>query len=529
MRANMASAITSAAAITGNVGFTAGMLSLVVGTLDKTVSAFEAAWTCRSRLQVFKWRLRVCQTKMQSWEGLWVDFDNERLFGTAGAGEIQSLLQGVKAAHQDVIVALYSTDWFEDDQESLERWQTIVSGHDSIRPLSQRALDPHLEPSFFARVAMALWRNTSLEAKVKSLEHQIDALLHLSRIIYGKNLLQHEDRELPRRSEVETALEQRRRREIRIKRLWQAIDHAYDAFSLDERWAILLSPLEVDDHSFLAKHAEFSVDFVQSTEAKIVKDASAIRFHADYNLDIDQDEMALTTDLETTVSLSNTIEKDLQFAASLNDDMDLRRSFETLAAVEWAGVAHQFATWSTLLCNSNWMSHLCTCGVRSALVGGTERIATFSRLHSDAVSTPCQRSSAPPRISLGIALAEIILVRPLYIDESEATLGGLGYVTICQDLQTAVSARLSQDELLGMIKAKNHSYWLAVRYCLARDKNTTPSRFCSAQEVDAFVQNIVWPLRRYAKGVKAHHQAHRDDVYRELGLLEPSRECSIRC
>jgi hypothetical protein len=104
-----------------------------------------------------------------------------------------------------------------------------------------------------------------------------------------------------------------------------------------------------------------------------------------------------------------------------------------------------------LLCNSDWMSHLCTCGVRSALVGGSERVATFSRLHSDAVSTLCQRPSAPSRISLGIALAEIILVRPLYIEHSEATLGGLEYVTICQDPQTAVSARLSHDELLGMI------------------------------------------------------------------------------
>jgi hypothetical protein len=169
------------------------------------------------------------------------------------------------------------------------------------------------------------------------------------------------------------------------------------------------------------------------------------------------------------------------------------------------------------------------CGVRSALVGGGERVATFSRLHSDSVSTPCQRPSAPPRISLEIALAEIILVRPLYIEQSEATLGGLGYVTICQDLRTAVSARLSHDELLGMIEAKNHSYWLAVRYCLARDKDTKPSRFCSAQEVDTFAQNIVRPLRRHAKGVKAHHHAHRDDIYRELGLLEPPRECSIRC
>jgi hypothetical protein len=519
----MASTVTSAAAVTGNISFIAGMLSLVVGTLDKTVGAFETAWTCRSRIQVFKLRLKVCQTKLQGWDTIWGGIEKESLFGSVGADEVANLLQGVEAAHQDVVVAIYSQDWFEDGQHSSGRWQSIILDQGMARSRANRASDLDLEPGFLSRVAMALWKNTSLETKLKNLEHRIDALVHLSRDAYDKHQLRNDEKELSQRFDVEGALGHKQKRNARIERLWQVFNQAHDTLDLNERWALLLKPLKVDEQSFLAKHSNVPVDYVQSTEAQPVNNTSATCFHANYNLDIDQDDFALTTDLETTISLSNTLQKDLHFAAGLYDDTDLRKSFETLVAVQWASISYQLATWTTILCNCTWMSHLCTCGVRSALVGGAERVATFSRLHHSAISTPCQRAAAAPKISLGIALAEIILVHPL--SDDDIIDGGRSLIG-CRGLHRATSAHPSYEKLLDRVKAKNHSYWLAVRYCFAEDRDTTMSRSTSAQKVDAFVSNVVRPLRRYAKGVELNYQAHRDDVYRDLELLEPHRDYS---
>ncbi|KAK3620569.1 hypothetical protein LTR22_025545 [Elasticomyces elasticus] len=520
----MSGALAIASAVTGNVGFMAGLLSLVVGTIDKTATTIETVRQCKDRLQQFRLRLEVCEHQLQTWEDQWGQFqhEEERLWGLAGAEQVRSLLHNVGIKHQGLVTTLCSAGYFHGHRhDDADQWRQMVSEQGTAFSTNQSRITLQFEPNFIARLTTALWKNSSLETMVKSLEQQVEILDKFSNSYYHKAQQHHGEAKAPLRADIFSALGEQVKHEHKAKRLWQAMDRAYDEMSPRERWALLLTPLDQQQKCVLETHETLSVDFLNSADGEISDGTVAARFRANYKLDSDQEIAAEPTNVEGTIFLSRTLKDDLRYAACLDDDVDLRRSFETLSSIEWARTALHIATWSILLGECRWMSSLCTCRVRSANLGRDKRNAIFTSMDSHVPSSQCQDVGSLTQTSLGLALAELCLARPICAQD---TSGGESFCAVWSGGSVAPSTTLSHEQLLQSIKAKNHSYWLAIRHCLNWSPRTTPYQYSGAQQVKDFVANVVRPLHRHVRGVERHYQEHKEDIYHDLGLLEPAMD-----
>ena len=529
----MGEALALGFAVPGVLGLSAGIVGFVVGTIEKSVTAYDIVNNHASVLRIYHSQLRSLEIRLQAWNALWLGDATKSaqasedslvlLWGPLGVQQIKETKRWIDEEVRRIYKLLKSPYTASTDGKRVygewATWQTFLE-HNAAKlkegTRHNELLQVAENVSLGRKLAMPLGKASLLKMHLDALTTHVQYIERQAIDNYMKARGTVMDSNSKVTAEEREKLE---RTEKRTLELWTTMAKLHkEKLDSTKTWAIMFTNLSEPHKRDFALDDRLDINFFRMDTSQGHQDGH--RVPAIYELDSDEDDDAgLGASLTSALRDKTTLDEGT-FGENLKK---IFHSFGELPSIEqqqcqtnmkyqFAKAALYTATWSTLLWDSRWVDELCTCRLHQVHLLAGDQIMAYQQKTAH-VTGQC-RALPGLHVHLGLVLAELALGCSVYLRK----LGSLHKFEVSSGAQVEA---LNQDELLSRVQRKTNGrlYRDAVRFCF---NHAVSSPLRRADTVRKFTDGVIRPLYLHLRKVQRQHD-NNTEIYAESASLLQQR------
>ena len=504
----------------GSVSFALAILGLLANTASGLYDRVLKARECEERLYSMRLQLLSGDSQLRTWRWTWsgvTPFPDEVYIqfwgGRRKFDDVCGMLESIAALYQEISSILRNPQRKTMSLKTIDvkEWLAANDIADERQLILSRATaKPRGSESVARRIAFAFYEDAVLQEKIERFRSQIQMLVDFTqrhfRLLRAQNpSLEVTHGELEDTIGLRAFIDRVSNTGIKLHNLQRVYDDSI-------LWALELKPPQDGYESPINMWKEIEamhIDFLvrgSATAGHGHRAVERVRLFAGPESTAIHDSREVDDRLGDTVAqigslLRNTAETGEGFGGSftilekpsslsrpirimLNEGLYSsikRKSFE----LERANLMYSLAHWCIALWNTPWSSRLCTCGIRCVTVPDSAVSHTFKPSSEGFHRPPACHSAANSnkrRYLLGVALAELVLARPISICDTKE----LTYAIDGQSLSwKALMYRLRKE--VGRNPAVT-----AISYCLDPD-SVAAEPLLEPQHFNEYCKNILKP------------------------------------
>lgn len=397
--------------IFGAIGTTAGLLSFVSSTIDNLNKRKHDYDCCPAKWQRYRASLEVLDMRLKRWTSKFGDEGEcRKLWGEDGYTKVLSMAQEIMNLNEKLERRLYLHPEVNEKRVATTHeekdWRDLLTTRNPTRATKN--------PELFSKLCYAICQRSTMDDDITSLVKAVDELVNYTKLEPTAESI----RNLKDRHDALFSSQQAEWLQS-LSNYMQTLYQYLKQSRPETSWSLVLSlPDDDSQPECIREDAHLLIHFDIEKHGII-----PIRWNRREQMLVAE----LVRDAESFIMDVKHVEQRSEAVRDMLSEHSTstfrRQLFEQSAALAWSII-----NWTILLWNTPWTDTLCSCGIRFAIMGDSDKptFTTHGR-HRNHLNCSGRRCKTRKLQLLGIVLAELALKKPLNLIEDDKSIGKYSY------------------------------------------------------------------------------------------------------